>query len=100
VVVGPTKTQPAAAPATPKPIPASAATEPSSSPVKAKPSNEIATLGGAIYANVHVEKVESDGIIISYTPARGGMGMTKVLFNDLSAELQQRYEKKKTYENQ
>jgi len=66
--------------------------------VKAKPTNEIATASGAIYKNVYVEKVESDGIIVSYTPALGGMGMTKIYFDDLSDELRQRYEKK-TYEN-
>jgi hypothetical protein len=67
--------------------------------VKAKPTNEIATASGAIYKNVYVEKVESDGIIVSYTPAHGGMGMTKITFDDLSAELRQRYEKKKAYES-
>ena len=66
--------------------------------MKAKPTNEIATASGAIYKNVYVEKVESDGIIVSYTPALGGMGMTKIYFDDLSGELRQRYEKK-TYEN-
>jgi len=67
--------------------------------VNAKPTIDIATASGAIYKNVYVEKVEPDGIIISYTPARGGMGMTKVNFNDLSAEWRQQYEKKKVYEN-
>jgi len=66
--------------------------------VKAKPTKEIATISGAIYKNVHVEKVEPDGIIVSYTPARGGMGMIKIDFTDLSDELRQRYEKKKVYE--
>jgi hypothetical protein len=82
----------------PKPTPAPAATKSSSPPVKAKPTNEIATASGAIYENVYVEKVEPDGIIVSYTPARGGIGMTKVLFDDLPNELRQRYEKKKAYE--
>jgi hypothetical protein len=95
-----TVTQPVAAPATPKPTLASAATESSSPPVKAKPANEIATISGAIYENVYVEKVESDGIIISYTPARGGMGMTKVLFGDLPTEWRQRYEKKTASTNE
>jgi hypothetical protein len=71
-----------------------AAAKLSGPPVKAKPTNEIATASGAIYKNVYVEKVESDGIIISYTPPRGGMGMTKVLFDDLSPELRQKYGKK------
>jgi hypothetical protein len=98
VVAAPTVTQSAAAPATPKPTPASAATKSSSPPAKAKPTNEIATASGAIYENVYVEKVEPDGIIVSYTPALGGMGMTKILFDDLPNELRQRYEKKKAYE--
>jgi hypothetical protein len=40
---------------------------------------------------VYVEKVESDGIIISYTLTDGGLGMTKIDLDDLSGELQQRY---------
>jgi hypothetical protein len=99
VVAAPTKTQPAATPATAKPTPAPAATESSSPPVKASPNNEIVTASGAIYKNVYVEKVESDGIIVSYTPTRGGVGMTKLYFDDLSAELRQRYQKKTAYED-
>jgi len=70
--------------------------------VKAKPTNEIATASGAIYKNVYVEKVEPDGITISYTPARGGLGIIKINFDELSDELRQKYgfdpEKKKAYE--
>jgi hypothetical protein len=98
MVAVPAKAQPAATPATAKPTPAPAATESSSPPVKANPANEIATASGAIYKNVYVEKVEPDGIIISYTPTRGGVGMTKVYFDDLSAESRQRYGKKTAYE--
>ena len=94
----PNKTQRAAAPVTPKPTPAPAATKLSSPPVKANPTHDIATISGAIYKNVFVEKVEPDGIIISYTPALGGMGMTKVTFDDLPANLRQQYEKTKAYE--
>jgi hypothetical protein len=90
VVAAPTKTQPAVAPATPKP------------PAKAKPTNEITTLIGATYKNVYVEKVEPDGITISYTPARGGLGIIKISFDELSDDLRQKYgfdpEKKKAYE--
>jgi len=78
------KVQVVAAPA--KPAPAKP-------PVKVNPANELATATGAIYENVHVEKVESDGMIISYTPARGGVAMTKVYFDDLSAEARQRYQR-------
>jgi hypothetical protein len=81
------------------PTPAPAATVSSSPPVKVEPTNDIATASGAIYKNVYVEKVERDGIIVSYTPTRGGMGMTKIYFDDLSTELRARYEKKKDNEN-
>jgi hypothetical protein len=40
-----------------------------------------------------VEKVDPDGIIISYGTAGGGMGMSKVYFSDLLYEFRQRYEK-------
>jgi hypothetical protein len=95
-------TQPAAAPATPQPTPPSAAIKSSSPPAKAKPANEITTLSGATYKNVYVEKVEPDGITISYTPARGGLGIIKISFDELSDELRQKYgfdpDKKKAYE--
>ncbi len=81
------------APATPKPTPALAATKSSSSPAQVKPTNEIVTTDGTIYKNAQVEKVEPDGIIISYTLAGSGLAMTKVYFIELSAELRQRYEK-------
>ena len=53
---------------------------------------EISTATGAVYKNVQVEKVESDGMIISYTPTRGGIAMTKVYFDDLSDDLRKRYQ--------
>jgi len=77
----------------PKPTPAVAATKSSSPPPKVNPTIEIRTADGTIYENAQVEKVEPDGIIISYT-LRGGSAMSKVYFNELSAELRQRYEKK------
>jgi hypothetical protein len=89
-VAAPARTQPAVAPATPKPNPAPAAAKPSNPPAKAKPGIDIATATGAIYKNVRVEKVDRDGFIISYTPARGGMVITKVYFDDLSAESRQK----------
>ena len=62
--------------------------------MKVNPTNAIVTTDGMIYENAQVEKVESDGIIISYTLPNGGWAMSKVYFNELSAELRQRYEKK------
>jgi hypothetical protein len=103
VVAVPIKSQPSAAPTTPKPTPTPAAIKSSSPPAKAKPTNEITTVIGATYKNVQVEKVEPDGITISYTPARGGMGIIKINFDELSDELRQKYgfdpEKKKAYEH-
>ncbi len=93
-VAAPTTTQPAAAPATPNPIPAPAATQSSNPPAQLVPTNQIVTVIGDIYRNAHVEKVEPDGIIISYSPRTGGMAMTKIYFEELPKELRQRYEPK------
>jgi len=41
-----------------------------------------------------VEKVVSDGIIISYTLSNGGLAMTKLYFYELPNDLRQRYEPK------
>ncbi len=59
-----------------------------------KPANEIATTDGTIFKNVEVEKVESDGIIVSYSSPGGGLGMSKIYFADLSAAVRQQYERK------
>jgi hypothetical protein len=63
--------------------------------VPAQPVYNLVTLTGAIYKNVQVERVETNAIVISYTPARGGMAMTRVYFDELSAEEREQYEKKK-----
>lgn len=93
-VAVPATTQPAAAPATPNPIPASVATQSSSTSAQPVPTNQIMTVSGYTYKNAHVEKVEPDGIIISYTSGNGGMAMTKLYFEELPSELRQRYEPK------
>jgi hypothetical protein len=90
----PIKTPSTAALPTPNPTPAFAATTSSSPPVIVNSTNEIVNDYGTIYKNAQVEKVDSDGLIVSYTPAGGGLAMSKVDFDDLPAELQQRYEKK------
>ncbi|HTY86565.1 MAG TPA: hypothetical protein VMB80_03795 [Candidatus Acidoferrum sp.] len=69
-------------------------------PAKAASGFELATATGAHYKNVQVEKLEPDGVIISYTPAQGGMAMTKVYFSELSDEARQKFVKKKPVENQ
>jgi hypothetical protein len=95
-----TKPQPAAelamsAPVVPAaPAPAPAAKKSLSRPAPAKTANEIATTDGTIFKNAEVEKVESDGIIVSYSSPGGGLGMSKVYFADLSAAVRQQYERK------
>lgn len=68
----------------------------------AKPASEIATITGAVYKNAHVEKVDPDGITISYAPPHGGIAITKINFDELSDELQAKYGydpvRKKAYE--
>ena len=66
---------------------------PSSSPGRPRPVNELVTITGKIYKNVEVERVEDDGIVISYTPAHGGWATAKVPFEDLPGQLRQQYKK-------
>ena len=90
VAIGPAAgTGPEAMPARTLP----AATLPTSSAVPARPSNELVTTTGATYKNVELQKVTSEGIVISYTPAQGGWAMTRVNFQDLPPEIRQEYEK-------
>jgi hypothetical protein len=102
VVVAPAKSLPAAAPSTARPIPAAVATKSSIPPAAAKPANQIVTATGAVYKNTHVERVEPDGITISYTPAHGGIAIAKINFDELSDDLRAKYgfdpEKKRAYE--
>ena len=70
-------------------------------PVEAKPSkvalpppaNELITVSGAIYRNVQVERVETNAIVISYSPTGGGLVMTRIFLDELSAESQQQFGK-------
>lgn len=66
---------------------------PASSAGQARPANELVTTTGATYRNVEVQKVASDGIVISYTPVQGGWAMTKLYFRDLPPEIRQEYAK-------
>lgn len=68
-------------------------TLPNGSASELRPSNELVTTSGATYRNVEVQKITSEGIVISYTPAQGGWAMTKVYFKDLPPEIRQQYEK-------
>jgi hypothetical protein len=58
-----------------------------------RPVNELVTTTGVTYRNVEVQRVVSDGIFISYAPARGGWAMTKVPFKELPPEIRLYYEK-------
>ena len=80
--------------AKPKPTPAPAATRSPGPRARALPTIQIKTATGDIYSDAYVEKVVSDGIIISYTLDNGGMAMTKLLFYELPNDLRQRYEPK------
>lgn len=70
-----------------------ARTLPTSSTGQGRPSNELVTTTGTTYKNVEVQRVTSDAIVISYTPAQGGWAMTKIDFRDLPPEIRQQYEK-------
>jgi len=59
----------------------------------AKPADEIVTTDGTIYSNPYVERVLSDGIIVSYSTASGGMGITKLFFDSLPDAVRRRYQK-------
>jgi TPR repeat protein len=50
---------------------------------------ELTTRGKKCYKRVTLQKVESDGVTVSYLPAQGGMGLAKLRLEDLPAELQQ-----------
>ena len=60
----------------------------------------LETATGARYEGVQVEKIESDGVIISYVPSQGGMAMTKVYFDELSNDVRQKFMTKKALQNQ
>jgi S1-C subfamily serine protease len=51
----------------------------------------IVTRDGKTYKNVEVKKVAPDGLLISYAPDTGGVGISKLKFTDLPDDLQRRY---------
>jgi hypothetical protein len=53
--------------------------------------DEITTRDGTTYKGVMVQKVDADGLRIGYTPAGGGIGATKLKFENLDESLQKRY---------
>ena len=61
---------------------------------KPKPSamiKGITTRDGKVYKNVTVEKVDPSGLTVTYSMARGGLGIAKIPFGQLSPELQTEY---------
>jgi S1-C subfamily serine protease len=52
---------------------------------------EIITREGMAYKNVMVQKVVPDGLVIAYSLTDGGIGIAKLKFKDLSADLQQQF---------
>src|ERR1035441_10683761 len=53
--------------------------------------NEIVTAFGATYKDVEILKVEPNGLTISYAPARGGIGVIKIPFDELPGDLRTKY---------
>lgn len=51
----------------------------------------IVTRDGKVYHNVTVQKVAPDGLLISYSPASGGVGISKLKFGDLPDAVRRRY---------
>ena len=64
--------------------------------------NTIATSSGTVYNRAKVEKVEPDGITVSYEPDGGGIAVAKIYFDELSDDWRQRYhynpDRQKAYE--
>ena len=52
---------------------------------------EIITRKGDTYKNASIQKVAPDGLVITYTPAKGGVGISKLKFVDLPDDLQRQY---------
>jgi hypothetical protein len=95
-VVAPTKAQPAALPASLKPGPARAVIKTPVSPVTTQITNEIITIYGTVYKNPTVEKLATNGIIISYQPTGGGLAIAKIYFEDLTYADRQQYKPHKS----
>lgn len=51
----------------------------------------IVTRDGKTYKNVEVKRVAPDGLLIAYAPDAGGVGLSKLKFEDLPGDLQRRY---------
>lgn len=52
---------------------------------------QITTRAGKTYRNAQVQKVESDGITVRFSPPQGGVGVARLAFKDLSQPFQAQY---------
>jgi TPR repeat protein len=52
---------------------------------------QLTMRNGKIFRDVKVQKIELDGLTISYHPIEGGMGLAKLGFKDLPEPLQAKY---------
>ena len=52
---------------------------------------EITTLDDTTYKSVRILKAEPDGLMIEHAPQTGGIGLSKIKFLNLTAELQSKY---------
>jgi TPR repeat protein len=52
---------------------------------------ELTMRNGKIFREVTVQKIELDGLTITYRPREGGMGFAKLGFKDLPEPLQEKY---------
>jgi len=57
----------------------------------AKLPERITTLDGKTYDKVTLEKVDPDGLLVSFAPAEGGSGTAKLKFRNLSPDLRERF---------
>jgi len=65
-------------------------------PVVAKPKplimpKEITTRAGIVYKNIKIERVDPSGLTVSFSMAAGGLGITKITFDQLPPDLQMKY---------
>jgi TPR repeat protein len=50
---------------------------------------QLATSENKVYQGARIQKIESDGVTVSFLPAHGGMGLAKLKMENLPSELRQ-----------
>ena len=53
--------------------------------------SQITTSDGTLYKDVAKQRVDPDGILVSYQPGPGGLGLAKLKFRELPEDLQKQY---------